>query len=265
VPLRESLNLLLSFLMISMFAQIEKIEPPFWYAGMHNPELQILFYSKKIAQYQVSVSNAIAITEVLRRENPNYLFVTINTKNISACDFLFTFKKSKSAFAKIYTLKERRENSAQRRSFDSSDVMYLLMPDRFANGNPNNQNDTTATEKYNRNLPEGHILVTLRALYYIPFYRYVDFDALIGLLEMYNTVTDKSTNILDHLGYNPLIKKPGNMKNDIRALKPIRNKYYEEIKKICKQNNYNLISVMKPICNNVKGLDYFEKANYIYP
>ena len=51
MPLRESLNLLLSFLIISMFAQIEKIEPPFWYAGMNNPELQILFYSKKIAQY----------------------------------------------------------------------------------------------------------------------------------------------------------------------------------------------------------------------
>lgn len=138
-----------------MFAQIEKTEPPFWYAGMHNPELQILFYGKNIAQYQVSVSIAIAITEVLRTENPNYLFVTINTKNISACDFLFTFKKNKSAFAKKYTLKERRENSAQRKSFDSSDVMYLLMPDRFANGNPNNKNDTLTNEKYNRNLPEG--------------------------------------------------------------------------------------------------------------
>jgi hypothetical protein len=103
-------------------------------------------------------------------------------------------------------------------------------------------------------------------LYYIPFYRYVDFDALIGFREMYNTATDKPTNILDNLGYHPLTSnKPGNMKNDIRALKPIRNKYYEEIKQICKQNNYNLIAVMTPMCSNVKGLDYFEKANQIYP
>jgi len=103
-------------------------------------------------------------------------------------------------------------------------------------------------------------------LYYIPFYRYVDFDALIGFREMYNTATSKPTNILDHLGYHPLInKKQGNMKNDIRALKPIHNKYYEEIKQICKQNNYNLITVMTPMCTNVKGLDYFEKANQIYP
>jgi len=103
-------------------------------------------------------------------------------------------------------------------------------------------------------------------LYYIPFYRYIDFDALIGFREMYNTATGEPTNILHNLGYHPLTSnKRGNMKNDIRALKPIRNKYYEEIKQICKQNNYNLIAVMTPMCTNVKGLDYFEKANKIYP
>lgn len=104
------------------------------------------------------------------------------------------------------------------------------------------------------------------ALYYIPFYRYIDFDALIGFREMYQTATNKPTIILDNQGYHPLkSKKQGNMKNDIRVLKPIRNKYYEEIKQICKQNNYNLITVMTPMCSNVKGLDYFEKANKIYP
>ena len=103
-------------------------------------------------------------------------------------------------------------------------------------------------------------------LYYIPFYRYIDFDAIIGLREIYNVTIDKPTNLLDRLGYYPLTsKKPGNMKNDLTALKPIRNKYYEEIKQICKQNNYNLIAVMTPMCSNVKGLDYFEKANKIYP
>jgi hypothetical protein len=103
-------------------------------------------------------------------------------------------------------------------------------------------------------------------LYYIPFYRYVDFDAIIGLREVYQTAIGKPTNILNNLGYHPLTSnKPGNMKNDLTNLKPIRNKYYEEIKQVCKQNNYNLITVMTPMCTNVKGLDYFEKANQIYP
>lgn len=102
-------------------------------------------------------------------------------------------------------------------------------------------------------------------LYYIPFYRYIDYDAIIGFREMFFNLINKKTVHLNNQGYYPLIGQSGNMKNDIRALKPIRNKYYEEIKQICKQNNYNLITVMTPMCTNVKGLDYFKKANKIYP
>ena len=83
-----------------MFAQIERIEPPFWYAGMHNPELQIMFYGKNIALFEVSVSNLIKISKIERPENPNYIIVTINTKNVAVGSFLFTFRKHKSAFAK---------------------------------------------------------------------------------------------------------------------------------------------------------------------
>jgi hypothetical protein len=47
---------------LTINAQIDRVEPPFWYAGMHNPELEILFYGKNIAQYEVTTSNSIAIT-----------------------------------------------------------------------------------------------------------------------------------------------------------------------------------------------------------
>ena len=92
----KKIFLLFIFTTSTMFAQIEKIEPPFWYAGMHNPELQIMFYGKNIAKYQISVSNSIKITKVQRTENPNYVFVTINTKNSPASDFVFTFKGNNS-------------------------------------------------------------------------------------------------------------------------------------------------------------------------
>ena len=150
-------KLLLFFLISSsMFAQIEKIEPPFWYAGMHNPDLQIMFYGKNIAQFQVSVSHSIKITNVKRTENPNYLFVTIDTKNSPATDLVFTFKNNNSvAFIQNYSLKKRRENSAQRKSFDASDMMYLIMPDRFSNGKKNNDSNDLTHEEFNRNLPGG--------------------------------------------------------------------------------------------------------------
>ena len=139
-----------------MFAQIDRIEPPFWYAGMHNPELQIMLYGKNIAKYQVSASNSIPISNVQKTENPNYVFVTINTKNSPPKDFFLIFKDNdKVVFTKKYTLKQRRENSAQRQSYDSSDMMYLLMPDRFSNGNPKNDSDASTTEKFNRASPDG--------------------------------------------------------------------------------------------------------------
>lgn len=103
-------------------------------------------------------------------------------------------------------------------------------------------------------------------LYYIPFYRYIAFDAQIGFREMFFNAIHKKTSHLQNFGYSPLkVDEKGNMKNDIRALKPIHNKYYEEIKEICKTNDINLIAIMTPMCSNTKGLDYFEKVNKIYP
>lgn len=102
-------------------------------------------------------------------------------------------------------------------------------------------------------------------LYYIPFYRYLKFDEIIGFRQWYKTLTNEPTNTLTNKGYHALENKKGNMKNDIRALNPLHNNYYEEIKQICKANKINLIAVMTPMCSNVKGLDYFEKVNKIYP
>ena len=148
--------LLIIFTSSTMFAQIERIEPPFWYEGMKNPEVQIMFYGKNIARFEVSVSNSIPISNIKRTENPNYLFVTINTKNVKATDCVFTFKeKNKEALTQNYSLKQRRQNSAERKSFDASDMMYLIMPDRFSNGETNNNSNDSTTEKYNRDLPGG--------------------------------------------------------------------------------------------------------------
>ncbi|WP_353170660.1 hypothetical protein [Flavobacterium sp.] len=105
-----------------------------------------------------------------------------------------------------------------------------------------------------------------KQLYYVPFYRYIKFDAKIGFREVYEVLAKKPTNTLYNKGYYPLIfDKKGSMKNNISTLKVIRNKYYEEIKKLCKQNNINLIVVMTPMCKNTKGLDYFDKVKKQYP
>jgi glycosidase len=148
---------LLFFLLISVsaFAQIDRVEPPFWWNNMTHSDVQIMFYGKNISQNEVTVSNGIVIKGIQKTENPNYVFVTIDTKNSPAQDLVFTFKNGKKSFTHKYTLKSRKENSRFRKSFDSSDVIYLIMSDRFANGNPNNDSNDKLFEKANRSNKDG--------------------------------------------------------------------------------------------------------------
>ena len=103
-------------------------------------------------------------------------------------------------------------------------------------------------------------------LYYVPFYRYIQFDEKVGFRAWYKTLIDEPTNSLANNGYYPLGFNPkANMKNNIESLVPLRNRYFEEIKQICKANHINLIAVTTPMCSNVKGMDYFKKVKALYP
>ncbi|MEZ7514279.1 hypothetical protein [Flavobacterium frigidarium] len=104
-------------------------------------------------------------------------------------------------------------------------------------------------------------------LYYIPFYRYLKFDSKIGSRELFNTIIQKKTVATENGGYYALgVNKKGNMKNNIVSLNPLkRNKYYEEIKQLCKANNIHFIPIMTPMCENVIGMNYFEKVKSTYP
>lgn len=104
-------------------------------------------------------------------------------------------------------------------------------------------------------------------LYYIPFYRYVKYDAKIGLREVWDIARNKPTSLLDNKGYYPLGKKPNaNMKNNIANLNPLqKNQYYYEIKQLCAQKGITFIAVMTPMCENTKGMDYFDKVKKYYP
>ncbi len=149
---------ILLFLLISTFtfAQIQRVEPAFWWKGMKNPELQILVYGKNIANQTIELSNGIQVKELKKVENPNYVFITLNTDEINVPKFKINLKNGKKLVNSFdYELKQRNPNSANRNSFTSKDVMYLIMPDRFANGDYSNDSQPNLTEKANRNLPSG--------------------------------------------------------------------------------------------------------------
>ncbi|AZB25728.1 alpha-amlyase [Chryseobacterium bernardetii] len=135
---------------------LEKVEPAFWWKGMKNPELQILVYGKGIANNEISLSDGAKIKNIQKVDNPNYVFITVNTNEINVPKFTINIQKDKKNLGSYsYELKQRNPGSADRESYTSKDVMYLIMPDRFANGNEKNDSVPELTEKADRSLPNG--------------------------------------------------------------------------------------------------------------
>lgn len=125
-------------------------------------------------------------------------------------------------------------------------------------------------------MPYLHSSKTIREFYkdipefdkllYIPFYRYLHYDARVGFREMFETAIHKKTNALDNDGFYPLLKNERPMiPADLSKYYPKRNKSYDDIKRICKENNINLIAITTPICENTINRNYFNQIKLIYP
>lgn len=119
--------------------EIKKVAPSFWWAGMKNPELQILLYGEDLALSDVSVSGeGIYLKEAVRQDNPNYLLLYLDLSEAKAQTFQILLKNGKKKLQVPYELKSRMQRGEDVKGFTSEDVLYLIMPDRFANGNPEN-------------------------------------------------------------------------------------------------------------------------------
>ncbi|MBB6459802.1 glycoside hydrolase family 13 protein [Flammeovirga kamogawensis] len=122
---------------------IDRVEPAFWWAGMEHPELQLLIHGKDISNLTPTLSyDGVQLDQTIKVDNPNYLFLVLKiSEGVKPGSFPIEFKqKGKVVFTYNYEFKQRRDNSAGRQGFSNKDVMYLITPDRFANGIP--ENDT---------------------------------------------------------------------------------------------------------------------------
>ena len=144
---------------IGLTQKIEHMEPPFWWAGMVNPELQLMAYGQNIGELRVSIEDyeGVKLKTVTTLENPNYLVIDlVLSPDVKPGSFDINFNDGKKTITTYeYTLNQRREGSAMRQGFNTSDVMYLITPDRFANGNPDNDEIAGMKEKPNRKFKGG--------------------------------------------------------------------------------------------------------------
>ena len=119
---------------------VTRIDPTNWFTDMQDPTLQLMVYGKDIKFADVTTDYPnVKIDSLVRLDSPNYLLVYLNLKGAKPGEINLTFsnKNGKKTIRK-YQLKAREMAGTDRKGFDISDVLYMLMPDRFANGNPKN-------------------------------------------------------------------------------------------------------------------------------
>ncbi len=135
---------------------IKHVEPLSWWVGMTTP-LQLMVNGDAISEYGVEilpVGQGVEVSAVHKADSPNYLFVDVAVAvDAKAGDYTLRFTNGKGKIDYKYTIAERCEGSRERKSFTTADFVYLIMPDRFANGNPENDNTSDTAEKADRSNP----------------------------------------------------------------------------------------------------------------
>ena len=113
--------------------KIKRIDPTDWFVGMKNAKLQLMVYGEGVGKAQVSTAwPGVRIDSVVRLDSPNYLLVYLDLSDAKAGNMPLVFTQGKQKSTINYRLREREMSGEQRRGFSNADVLYMLMPDRFA-------------------------------------------------------------------------------------------------------------------------------------
>ena len=132
--------------------QVTRVEPLSWWVGMKT-DLQLLVNGKGISEYDVAIEGGkgVSVEKITKAESPNYLFVDVNVApTAQPGTYYIVFSKDGQSFKYPYEIAAREAGSAERKSFTTADMVYLIMPDRFANGDASNDSTDDTTEDANR-------------------------------------------------------------------------------------------------------------------
>ena len=116
---------------------IDRIEPTDWFVGLKNPTVQLMVYGKGIRDVKSVTTDypGVVIDSLVRLDSPNYLLIYLNLKDAQPGTMTLNFKSEKGKVnSEKFALKARERKGEERMGFTNADVLYMLMPDRFAQG-----------------------------------------------------------------------------------------------------------------------------------
>ena len=152
---------------INAAVKVDRIDPTNWFVGMKNPSLQLMVYGEGIASADVTTDYAgVKVDSIVRLDSPNYLLVYLNLDGAQPGEMTLNFKNGKQTKKVKYELKAREKRGEERIGFTNADVLYMLMPDRFADGDPSNNDikglNTYKTDRSQPSLRHGGDLEGIR-------------------------------------------------------------------------------------------------------
>lgn len=129
----------------SLFGQAPKlglyrVDPPFWWAGMQNPDLELILIGEGIGKKTPTINYlGVVLSEVIHSEEDGFLFLKLSLRDdVKPGKFDIQLTDGKTKEYVPYELRARAPQASRQQGIDGRDVIYLIMPDRFANGNPKN-------------------------------------------------------------------------------------------------------------------------------
>ena len=147
---------------INAAVKVDRIDPTNWFVGMKNPSLQLMVYGEGIRSAEVSTDYpGVKVDSLVRLDSPNYLLVYLNLDGAQPGEMTLQFKNGKSSKKVKYQLKAREMRGEERMGFTNADVLYMLMPDRFADGDPKN-NDIKGMNAYKTDRTQPSLLKMFR-------------------------------------------------------------------------------------------------------
>ena len=150
------LCLLLSMLLPAEAATISRVEPANWWIGMRHSQVELMLHGRDIAALAPRIAHpGVRVSQVQALESPNYLFVTVDiAEDATPGEVAIELLEGEAVAARHAWRLDARE-PAPPRGFDATDAIYLITPDRFANGDPGNDSVPGMREGANRADPDG--------------------------------------------------------------------------------------------------------------
>ena len=142
---------------LSVYANELTVSPPNWWSGMEAPHVELMIYGEDIANDSVSVVKGDAtIVQSAALDSVNYVFVTLDVSSSKAGEIVLQFTdEDGSVREKSYSLLARQKDAAKRQGFGPRDAIYLIAPDRFANGDSSNDNIEGYVDQVDRSKKGG--------------------------------------------------------------------------------------------------------------